>query len=125
TTPSASGRLTKICVAADAGAPFPTGCQTDTYPFWSLSFCSPRSTSGAWNLHLGPDATSATLVSKDSGLDSPSICSDPSKPLWITLGDMIPTRVTTAQSFLYLVRWAYILNGKVITKDYPVRISVS
>jgi len=125
TTPSASGRLTKICVAADAGAPFPTGCQTDTYPFWSLSFCSPRSTSGAWNLHLGPDATSATLVSKDSGLDSPSICSDPSKPLWITLGDMIPTRVTTAQSFLYLVRWAYILNGKVVTKDYPVRISVS
>jgi len=124
-TTSTSGRLSKICVGADPGVPFATGCQSNTYPLWSLSFCSPRSTSGAWSLYSGSEPASATQVAKDSGLDSPSICSDPSKPLWITLGDMIPTRITTAQSFLYFVRWAYILNGKVVTKDYPVRISVS
>ena len=121
-TPSTTGRLSKICTYSDAGVPFTTGCQSDTYPFWSLSFCSPRTTSGAWSIYK---LESTIQVAKDSGLDSPSICPDASKPLWITIGDMIPTSTVTAKSFFYTVRWAYILNGKVVTKDYPLRVSVS
>jgi hypothetical protein len=121
-TPSTTGRLSKICTYSDAGVPFTTGCQSDTYPFWSLSFCSPRTTSGAWSIYK---LESTVQVAKDSGLDSPSICPDASKPLWITIGDMIPTSTVTAKSFFYTVRWAYILNGKVVTKDYPLRVSVS
>jgi hypothetical protein len=120
--PSSTGRLSKICTYSDAGVPFTTGCQSDTYPFWSLSFCSPRTTSGAWSIYK---IESTVQIMKDSGLDSPSMCPDASKPLWITIGDMIPTSTVTAKSFFYTVRWAYILNGKVVTKDYPIRVSVS
>ncbi len=122
TTSSGSRRLTQVCISAGAGVPFETGCQTDSYPFWGLSFCAPRSTSGAWSLYI-----SGTLiqVAKDSGLDSPSMCPDASKPLWITIGSMISSNTLTPQSFLYEVHWVYVSNSKPVTVVYPIRVSVS
>jgi len=124
-TTSTSGRLTKICIVAEPGVPFNTGCQSDTYPFWSLSFCSPRSNGGAWNMYSGFDPINASRVAKDVGLDVPSRCPDPSKPLWIVIGDMIPTSTVASKSFWYLVQWAYISNGGVATKEYQIRVTVS
>jgi hypothetical protein len=58
-------------------------------------------------------------------LDSPSMCPDASKPLWITIGSMISSNTLTPQSFLYEVHWVYVSNSKPVTVVYPIRVSVS
>ena len=135
-TTSTSGRLTKICITADPGAPFTTGCQSDFYPYWNLSFCTPRATS-SWALYSysRDGSVPATIVLFDlpmsrviwdNGTDMPSICPDSAKPLAISIGDMIPKKTVKAETFVYALRRTYKNpNGSTATQDYLLKVDVS
>jgi len=135
-TTSTSGRLSKICITADLGVPFTTGCQSDFYPYWNLSFCTPRTTS-SWALYSysRDGSVPATIVifkypmsrvSWDNGTDMPSICPDSAKPLAIFIGDMIPKKTVNAETFLYALRRTYKNpNGTTASQDYLIEVSVS
>ncbi|MEI7944969.1 MAG: hypothetical protein WCI25_09135 [Actinomycetes bacterium] len=135
-TTSTSGRLSKICITADPGVPFTTGCQSDFYPYWNLSFCTPRTTS-SWALYSysRDGSVPATIVlfdlpmsrvNWDNGTDMPSICPDSAKPLAISIGDMIPKKTLNAETFVYALRRTYKNpNGTTASQDYLIKVSVS
>ena len=92
----------------------------------SKNLCFNRLTGLAFNLYLdeytGPQIRgfAAGQKMKSEGSDSPSLCPDPSKPLYFALGDSIPTQVVYPSSFRanYRLVYAYIFDGKVKRAEY-------
>jgi hypothetical protein len=62
---------------------------------------------------------------KSDGSDSPSLCSDPSKPLYFALGDSIPTQVVYPAKFRanYRLVYAYIFQQKFRQVEYVFTVT--
>ena len=132
-SPSTSGsvrRYSKVCIDDIPAINFKASCQ-DSYPYWSISLCSPRLNGLAWSIYL--DDYAGTKFSsfskgqrmKSEGIDSPGRCPDPSRPLYFQVGDFIPTQVVAPSNFraLYRLVYAYISNGTLQRFEYQFTVA--